>query len=426
MILTYFKQAWQMIRHNKLFSAIYIAGTALAIASTTIVALTYYVKLAPIYPESARSRMVVIDRMHYSSPRSAYQGHYGYLLVRDLLKKYKNAEEVTAWVDLYDDTYVKASDGLTDIKVACKPTDPAFFRVYDYDFVAGRPFSEAEFENGEKVAVISDDIARRIFDSADSAVGRDILVNYTPHRVTGVVRAGSAICTRSYAQVITHYNTPQYTETDSNVPYAGNFCCTAITDNPDALREETADYQRRVNSAGDGCELNLLSQPFDFGHWALAPGQSREEFSWSSRISSLLLIMLIMLLVPALNLSGMISSRMDMRSAELGVRKSYGACRSALLSQILWENMLLTGIGAVAGLVACWLLLYASDGTLLIMGDVMSDHPEGDIALGADILFAPAVFGIVLVLCMVLNLLSAMLPAWLSLRRPIVQSLKDK
>lgn len=60
------------------------------------------------------------------------------------------------------------------------------------------------------------------------------------------------------------------------------------------------------------------------------------------------------------------------------------------------------------------------------MGDVMSDHPEGDIALGADILFAPAVFGIVLVLCMVLNLLSAMLPAWLSLRRPIVQSLKDK
>lgn len=38
MISTYFKQALRSIRQNRLFSAIYITGTALAIASTTVFA----------------------------------------------------------------------------------------------------------------------------------------------------------------------------------------------------------------------------------------------------------------------------------------------------------------------------------------------------------------------------------------------------
>ena len=50
MIKQYFKQAWRMMRQNKLFSAIYIGGTAIAIATTTVFAVIYYVKLAPIYP----------------------------------------------------------------------------------------------------------------------------------------------------------------------------------------------------------------------------------------------------------------------------------------------------------------------------------------------------------------------------------------
>jgi len=41
-------------------------------------------------------------------------------------------------------------------------------------------------------------------------------------------------------------------------------------------------------------------------------------------------------------------------------------------------------------------------------------------------MFSPWVFLIALVLCLVLNLMAALVPAWWSLRRPIVQSLKEK
>ena len=38
MIKVYLKQAWMLLKQNKLFSSLYIAGTGLAIAMTVIMA----------------------------------------------------------------------------------------------------------------------------------------------------------------------------------------------------------------------------------------------------------------------------------------------------------------------------------------------------------------------------------------------------
>mgnify|MGYP006970641967 FL=1 len=48
---------------------------------------------------------------------------------------------------------------------------------------------------------------------------------------------------------------------------------------------------------------------------------------------------LILLIVPAINVSGLISSQMSRRMAELAVRKAYGASRSTLMVQLLRENL---------------------------------------------------------------------------------------
>ena len=62
MIKQYFKQAWTMMRQNKLFTSIYVAGTGLSIAFTMVLFIIYYVKFAPIYPEYNRDRMLVGGR----------------------------------------------------------------------------------------------------------------------------------------------------------------------------------------------------------------------------------------------------------------------------------------------------------------------------------------------------------------------------
>ena len=53
--------------------------------------------------------------------------------------------------------------------------------------------------------------------------------------------------------------------------------------------------------------------------------------------------------------------------------------------------------------------------------------PQGvDITVSGEMLFAPLVFVAVLLLCIVLNTLSALVPAWHSLRKPIINALNEK
>ena len=61
MIKQYFKQAWQLIKQNRLFSSIYIAGTALGISMVMIMAILNYVKTANIYPETNRNRTMYVE-----------------------------------------------------------------------------------------------------------------------------------------------------------------------------------------------------------------------------------------------------------------------------------------------------------------------------------------------------------------------------
>ena len=71
--MRYFRQALALIREERLFSGIYIVGTALAIAFTMVMAVVYYIKLAPIYPEANRARTVYFKDCA-SKPRAGAWG----------------------------------------------------------------------------------------------------------------------------------------------------------------------------------------------------------------------------------------------------------------------------------------------------------------------------------------------------------------
>ena len=124
----------------------------------------------------------------------------------------------------------------------------------------------------------------------------------------------------------------------------------------------------------------------------------------------------------------MISHRMECRLPEMGVRKAFGANRRGLLGQVMWENLLLSLLGGLLGLVLAWLSLYFSGGAVFSMLDTFPDPlPEGiKVSYGVDMLFAPMVFVVALLFCIAMNLLSALIPAIRSLRKNIVYSLNEK
>lgn len=58
MIKLYFKQAFHLLKENKLLSSISIIGTALAIAMIMVIVITLRATIAPFAPESYRGPYV--------------------------------------------------------------------------------------------------------------------------------------------------------------------------------------------------------------------------------------------------------------------------------------------------------------------------------------------------------------------------------
>ena len=144
-------------------------------------------------------------------------------------------------------------------------------------------------------------------------------------------------------------------------------------------------------------------------------------------------VLLLILLVPLFNLSGMVTSRMEARLTEFGTRKAFGAGGGSILSQIAWENLLLTLIGGVLGLVLSWLLLEVFSRQLSMLvptggwmpGSAGYGTPEAGYFDFRD--FYNIYLGTALLLIIVvLNVLSALLPARRVIRHPITESLNYK
>ena len=436
MLKLYLKQAWTLLRQNPLFSGLYIAGTGLAIAMTMIVAMIYYVKLAPVYPEVNRGRTLYLTYTSFKSDRSEWQSALSYSALQDWALHLENAEAISAQYSSWQFTrnaYIQPEDRSGDFHPQVMLTDPAFFRVYAFRFLEGNPFTESDLQSGIRTAVITDDLARRLFGTTEGVVGREFSLSYIHYRVCGVVKGGSYLTPQSYAQVYLPYSVNEgYRESDADqFPYLGSFSLTFLVKDDAqarALQAEVKDVTRRLNLEHKGqWEMNLWEQPMPH---ALSVFQSspQREFNFWAKVRYFGLMLLVLLLVPALNLSGMIASRMESRLAEMGVRKSFGAGRGKLLGQVMWENLLLTLLGGVLGLVIAWLALYAGrEWLFFLLDDFVDTVPEGANAyVSGEMLFAPLVFLCAFVLCILLNMLSALLPAWMSLRKPIVYSLYER
>jgi putative ABC transport system permease protein len=139
-------------------------------------------------------------------------------------------------------------------------------------------------------------------------------------------------------------------------------------------------------------------------------------------------IFLILLLIPAISLSGMTDSRMERRLAEMGVRRVFGAPTGALMRQIIYENCVFIFLGGLAGLIFSYLLVFFSRNWIMQIGQSFAGiPPEGvDVRLTPTMLLNFSVFGIALAVCLTLNLLSSLIPAWRASRHEIIYSLNAK
>ena len=140
----------------------------------------------------------------------------------------------------------------------------------------------------------------------------------------------------------------------------------------------------------------------------------------------MLLLFMTLLFIPALNLSGMIASRMNSRMEEIGVRKAFGATNRTLVSQVLFENLLFTAIGALFGLLLTYIFALLTQEWIVTLLDSVNMNANYPTEVTMEMLINPTVVVVTILLILLLNLVSALIPTIYSLRHSITVSLNHK
>ena len=428
----YVRQALHMMREDGLFSAIYIAGTALAVAFTMVIVMAYNFKIAPIYPEVNRTRTCYLDGIVDVNPTTGVQQECGGVSqeIIDRLKELPSVKQVGTVTNFRPEIYVQRPDG-NDEPIFMQYVDDGFFKVYQFDFIEGKPFTHEDWQKNLDKIVLTDKVARSVFGTTVGLVGKTITIDYRDYTICGVARAANVVSFMSYAEAYTGGHQ------DARCGYwgdpwgKGSLRAIILTDDAEALRADINQMFARLShefrERGDEWEIEPVGKNF-IVHRDMALSTHERSRDAEQNLLYLVLTFLALLFVPVVNLSGIISGRMESRLAEMGVRKAFGASKRELLSQILAENFVLTFLGSVVGLLLAWgIVRFGGLWMLDALGfSNASEVGMEDFMATGEMLFAPIVFVATLLFCLLINTLAAFLPAWLSLRKPIVESMMEK
>ena len=431
MIKQYITQAIAQLRQQPIISAVSVIGTALAIFLIMLVVMMQQVKTAPFAPESNRDRFLHAHYMSLGNEKmwgkgDTSNGPMSVQTAKELYASLKTPEAATIYGSMAWTTPVslpkQAATGFD-----LRQTDAAVWKVFDFQFIDGKPYDQATFEASIPVAVITETVAQTVFGTTEGIVGKEFLLNHAPYQVCGVVKDVSTLATNAYGQLWVPYTAGgmgKFAEADGHM---GNMSCTILAksrDDFDAIREEAnrrlTEYNKLIGD--DGWEIVSRNRPYDQEKQAIAFAANWEP-DLSAHRRQQLIIFLILLIVPAINISSMTQSRLRQRVSEIGVRRAFGSTRMEVMSQIIAENLIVTLMAGALGLLMS--VVFAFVGSSVIFAQEYSYNsvlPEVDITMLLQLdTFLWAFF-----FCFVLNLLSSGYPAWRVSRIGLVNAISGK
>lgn len=313
------KQTINQLRQQPVISAVTIIGTALSIMLIMIVVMMQQVKVAPFAPESNRDRMLhypFCSILHTDMENSESNHPCTEDMLKQLFKPMDIPEAVTIYTHCTEAMAIGVA-GQPNIKVNVRETDGDYFKVFDFRFLAGQA-AFADFDNGRPVVILSESTARKVFNTIEGVVGREVNINYMPYKVVGIVSNVSTLADNAYAEAWAPYKANDATMNSTfNNGTGGIFSATILAksrDDFDAIRQ---DYEKRLATFNEGwskinCKVISRGRPYDQESYSIQVGANNEPDVEAERMFRWI-IYAILLIVPAINLTSMTQSRMRQR-----------------------------------------------------------------------------------------------------------------
>ena len=357
MLRSYLKLAWKVMWRRKFFTAISLFGISFTLVGLMVATALLDHMFAPYPPEVRQNRTLGIYRAELTGGKSGWHSSAGYKLLDRHARGLPGVERLAITgnpEEVY--SYQRGSR----VKLFIRRSDAEYWRVLDFRFLEGGPFTDQDVSNGSFVAVINASTRDRFF-GGPPAVGRTIEADGQHFRVIGVVPDVPILRLVSFAELYVPVTTAKTDAYRDGIvgSFTGLLLARSPADFP-AIKAEFASRLPQVPLPNARWEklTSRASTLFEYAAEMLIPGEASESkpaLLWAVIAGTMLLFALL----PTVNLVNLNMSRIMERASEIGVRKAFGASSRTLVGQFIVENVVLALLGGILGFVGSVLVLEA-------------------------------------------------------------------
>lgn len=415
MLKNYMKLAWKILLRRKFFTFISLFGISFTIMILVIVTAEADSIIAPISPEVNLNRCLYIQRITFDSNDGlSSSGPVSYYFLNKYARTLKLAENVSIYSA--GNWKFTNSAGGRKIEFFVKETDGQFWDIMRFDFTEGKAFTPSEVNKASYVAVISEKIKREFFGSA-SALGKQFSIGDKQYRVTGVVK--DVLKNRiPYADVWVPVTTGRTNLTSQNA-----YSCNAVilAGSAKDFQGIKSEFYYRLKSADVPrkgykkilCPVKSYSETLEggkvLGVSIYDTDIKTDKEQWFDFENTIVIFMSFFLLLPVLNLININTTRIIERSGEIGIRKAFGAPSISLVGQFVFENIILTILGGLIGFILAGVSIYLLN---------RSPFFEFNLSINYRVMLSG------MAMCIILGILSGILPAYKMSRLHPVEALR--
>lgn len=409
MLTNYFKVAIKVLRRRKFFTFISLFGITITLVVLMVVVAMIDSTFAPEPPESRFDRVLGTYIVGIYTEEGGTTSPPGYAFVDKYVRGLRDAERISIFTNsapmvMYHDR--------RKLETHLRRTDGEYWKILDFRFLEGGPYTAEDDRNANRVAVITDDMRERLYGPNTSALGKTFVIDGSQFRVVGVVPAIAITRRVGFSEIWAPIRTAKGEYQKAMI---GNFGAIVLARSKADFPKLRAEFQERLASFAfdkPGRD-NKVVAGLDTSFEATARNIMGNNATFDRALALRMVLAglaLLFITLPTVNLVSINLSRIMERASEIGVRKAFGASSRMLIGQFVMENVVLTVLGGViAFLLATWVLMLISNAQFI---------PYAIFRVNA------RVFGYGMLIAAFFGLVSGVYPAWRMSRMHPVNALR--